>query len=590
MGLGAFIDAVGDETGRLLRSAQHKVGSMIDDDAHLAGAGLDFVGLHGAADWVEDTGDLIADQFGVQVAEQQLGQSEDPGELLHGDPGGIRAAAGHLRRLRTAFDTGRTGLSRLDPGDWGGAGGDAFRAVFAPQPERWSRAAQACQEASEALETYAYTVDWARGQAGEAVRLFRQGAQARRAALEAYDAKAPQPGPFDDPGAGDRNTARELLAAARGQRDVVAGSTEQAVRAATGLAPDLPGFTDRLTSSVADLVDAVPIRLEHFAGGVVRSATDALRFTRGLNPYDPYNVLHPMEYLTRLNSTAAGLLDLAVHPERLPAAVLGTGWGADRDEAGGRLIGNVLLAIATDGGSAAGGKAAGWRNAVPGHGAALNDIRSALRGGPDGLQPVKAADQRKLEAAVPRNSDGSFLRYPDPRGDWVRFQNDGGTKVAGRANNCADAVRAALETWYGNPQVAAARTVTRGADGTLDVMSAERFGVENGNVWGGTTFGYTGPGPAAYQRVADELRQAGHGSSSFVHVEWPRNAEGARTAHVFTALNHNGEVLWYDPQSGVVSKDPIHHAALHVHHYVLDADRRPFTPAASPTSMSGAVR
>lgn len=590
MGIRALVDGLGDGGDRLLRSAKRTAGALIDDNAHLVAAGLDAAGLHRAAEWTEDTGDLIADRLGADVAEQQLWQSQDPKELLHGDPGRLRAAAGHLRRLHTAFDTGRAGLARLDPGNWYGAGGDAFRAAFAPQPEAWSRAATACQDAADALDRYAFTVEWAQRRAEEAVRLWRRGAEARKKAAAAYNAAIDRyqaasaagpeglparPGPFADPGADDRGAAGDLLAAARDQRDTAARGAEAAVRSAAGLAPGLPDFAGRLRAGTMDLLNSAPIRLEHFAGGLIRSATDAVRFARGLNPYDPYNLTHPAAYVTRLDSTAAGLLDLAAHTERLPGLVLGTGWGHDADEAGGRLLGNVLLALATDGGSAAGRNAAGWRNAVPPRGAALDDIRSALREGPGGLQPVDQADQRALEKAVPRNHDGSFQRYPDPRGTWTRLQNDGGPQVAGRSNNCADNVRAALETWYGNPQVAAARTLSRAADGTLDVLSAERFGVENGNVWGGTAFDYTGPGPAAYRRVADDLRGSGHGSSAFVHVEWPPTADGVRTSHVFTALNHRGQVFWFDPQSAVVSTEPIHPEARHVFHYVLDADRRP---------------
>ncbi|CAG6397277.1 toxin glutamine deamidase domain-containing protein [Streptomyces cocklensis] len=592
MGVRALVDALGDGGDRLLRAAERETGALIDDNARLVAAGLDAAGLHRAAEWTENTGDLVADRLGAEVAEQELGQSDDPKDLLHGDPGRIRAASGRLRRLHRAFDTGRTGLSRLDPGTWNGFGGDAFHAAFTPQPGAWGRAATACQEAADALDHYAFTVEWAQRRAEEAVRLWRRGAEARKKAAAAYNARLDRyaaalaagpeelparPGPFTDPGADDRGAAADLLAAARDQRDTAACGTEAAVRSAAGLAPALPDFAGRFCAGTVDLLDTAPIRLEHFAGGLIRSATDAVRFARGLNPYDPYNLTHPAAYVTRLNATAAGLLDLAAHTERLPGLVLGSGWGADSDEASGRLLGNVLLTMATDGGSAAGRNAAGWRNAVPPRGASLDDVRSALRDGPDGLQPVDHADQRALEKVVPRNHDGSFQRYPDPRGPWTGLQNDGGTQVAGRSNNCADNVRAALETWYGNPQVAAARTLSRAADGTLDVLSAERFGVENGNVWGGTAFGYTGPGPAAYERVADEVRGAGHGSSAFVHVEWPPTADGVRTSHVFTALNHGGEVFWFDPQAGIVSTDPIHAAARHVFHYVLDADRRPVT-------------
>jgi uncharacterized protein YukE len=598
MGVRALVDALGDGGDKLLHSAERKVGALIGDNAHLVAGGLDAAGLHRAAEWTEDTGDLLADRLGAEVAEQQLGHSDDPGDLLHGDPGRIRAAAGHLRGLYAAFDAGHAGLSRLDPGSWHGIGGDAFRGAFTPQPAAWSRAAAACQEAADALDHYAFTVEWAQRRAAEAARLWRRGTDARKkaaaaynAAVDRYDAAAAagpedlpaRPGPVTHPGAGDRAAAEDVRAAAREQRDTAARGAEAAVRSATGLAPGLPDFAGRFGADAADLLDSAPIRLEHFAGGLIRSGTDAMRFARGLNPFDPYNLTHPAAYVTQLNGTAAGLLDLALHIERVPAVVLGTGWGSDSDEAGGRLFGNVLLAMETGGGSAAGRDAAGWRNAVPPRGATLDDVRSALRGGPDGLQPVDQADQRALEKVVPRNQDGSFQRYPDPRGPWTRLQNDGGTQVAGRANNCADNVRAALETWYGNPQVAAARTLSRTADGKLDVQSAERFGVENGNVWGGTTYDYTGPGPAAYRQVADDVHAAGHGSSAFVHIEWPPTDEGVRTSHVFTALNHRGEVFWFDPQSGVVSTEPIHPKALHVFHYTLDADRRPVTrePAAA---------
>ncbi|MFG1809918.1 putative T7SS-secreted protein [Streptomyces sp. NPDC049040] len=598
MGVRGLIDAIGEGGDRLLRSAEHKAGSLLDDNAHLLAAGLDAAGLHSAAEWTEDTGDKVADWLGAPVAEQELGQSEDPEELLHGDAGRIRGAVGHLRRLHTALDTGRTGLSHLDPGNWYGAGGDAFRAAFAPQPGAWGRAAAACQQAADALEHYSFTVDWAQGQAKEAVRLWKQGTEAWKKAAAAYDAEVDRynadvaagggegapPGPFTDPGAADRGAAVELLDSAREQRDAVASGAAAAVRSATGLAPGLPDFTDRLECRGTDLLSALPIQLEHFAGGLIRSGADAIRFTRGLNPYDAYNLTHPARYLTHLNATAAGLLDLSVHTERLPALLLGTGWGSDGDEASGRLMGNVLLTIATDGGSAAGRSAAGWRNAVPPRGATLEDIRSALRGGDDGLQPVDEIDQRALERAVPRNRDGSFQRYPDPRESWTKWQNDGGPGVPGRSNNCADNVRAALETWYGNPQVAAARTLSRDAEGKLDVLTAERFGVENGNVWGGTSFHYAGPGEAGYQRVADDVHASGHGSSALVHIEWPRKSDGVRTAHVFTALNHNGEVFWFDPQSGVVSREPIHPVARHVFHYVLDPERRPVPRASAGTA------
>ncbi|MGW5351715.1 WXG100 family type VII secretion target [Streptomyces sp. NPDC004031] len=427
MGIGWLVDEAGTVGGRLLDSAERKTGALIDDDARLVAGGLDALGLHGAADWALKTGDHIADSLGAHVPEIDLGGSDDPGELLHGDPAHIRATAGHLRRLNTAFDTGHHGISRLSADGWLGQGGDAFRAAFTPQPAAWGRAATACRDAADALEHYASTVDWAKGRAAEAVRLWESGVRARKKAAAAHDEQVAQyeaaraaggtptaPEPFADPGAEARQAAHDMLVAAREQRDSVARSTAATLHSAAGLAPKMPSFTDRLAARTDDLLSTVPIRLEHVVGGMVRAACDAVRFTRGLDPYDPYNLTHPAQYLTHLNATAAGLLDLAVHPERLPSAVLGTGWGRDADEAAGRLFANLLYAAGTDGAAAARARAPGWRRAVPTHGTPLKEIRASLRGGPDGLQPVDPADQRALEAAIPRNRNGSFQRPTRP--------------------------------------------------------------------------------------------------------------------------------------------------------------------------------
>nr|WSX77836.1 DUF6531 domain-containing protein [Streptomyces sp. NBC_00899] len=378
MGLGSFANKLGDGIEHGVDKVKKKAGEVIDHGAHIVGDGLEHVGLDDAADWVEDKGDHIADHLGAHVAEQQLGQTDEPGELLHGDPDKIRAAVLHLAKFALAFDAGHTGLSHLDPGDWDGFGADAFRTMFKAQPPKWAHAATACAEAGLALENYAETVDWAKGQAKEAVRLWKQGVAARKAAADAYntavdqyhddvkayndkvdDGKDPgtkpaKPADFTDPGAKDKQAAKDTLNAARKQRDSAAATAEAKVRKATELAPKKPDFTDRMQNDFGDVGKALPIAGEHFAGGLVRSLTDLNKFARGLNPMDPYNLTHPAQYLTHLNATAAGLVDMTQHPERLPGIILGTGWGSDGSEASGRLVGNILLAIATDGGSAAG--------------------------------------------------------------------------------------------------------------------------------------------------------------------------------------------------------------------------------------------
>jgi len=73
MGLGSLVNKIGDGGEKLLGKAKKKAGELIDDGAHIVGDGLDHVGLHDAADWVDDHGDSIADHLGAHVDEQQLG-------------------------------------------------------------------------------------------------------------------------------------------------------------------------------------------------------------------------------------------------------------------------------------------------------------------------------------------------------------------------------------------------------------------------------------------------------------------------------------------------------------------------------------
>jgi hypothetical protein len=89
--------------------------------------------------------------------------------------------------------------------------------------------------------------------------------------------------------------------------------------------------------------------------------------------------------------------------------------------------------------------------------------------------------------------------------------------------------------------------------------------------WAGKDYEFSGDGAAGYDRIAVKLTHAGHGSSAVVLVSWP----GEEFGHVFTALNHRGRVVWYDPQSGEVSPRPIHTGVSHVWGTVLGPDRAP---------------
>ncbi|MBP2404733.1 uncharacterized protein YukE [Streptomyces syringium] len=182
------VNAAADKAGDLVDKGKEKAGEAVDWGTEQLAAGLDRVGLHDAADVIEDAGDFLADRMGAKVAEQQLGQTEQASELIHGSPGRIRAAALHLKDFHAAFDRVGQGMKGLDSGNWRGEGADAFRKKFAMHPQQWLKAADACEEACKALESYAETVTWAQGQAKEAIAAYRAGKEATKKAVAAHNA------------------------------------------------------------------------------------------------------------------------------------------------------------------------------------------------------------------------------------------------------------------------------------------------------------------------------------------------------------------------------------------------------------------
>lgn len=82
------------------------------------------------------------------------------------------------------------------------------------------------------------------------------------------------------------------------------------------------------------------------------------------------------------------------------------------------------------------------------------------------------------------------------------------------------------------------------------------------------------PAPDAYNRIAWDLYNSGHGSSAIVQVAWPDGS-----GHAFNAVNYHGHIVWVDTQSGMVSTTPIHQQAAGVWYIPLDSDRNPLHPA-----------
>ncbi|MFE4251643.1 putative T7SS-secreted protein [Streptomyces sp. NPDC056910] len=362
MGLGDIVDGVkgginkGLSVGEdLIDEGKKKVGEGVDYATNKVGDGLDHVGLHGAADAVEDWGDDVASDLGATPGEQQLGQTEEADELVHGNPDKIRESSKHLKDFHTAFDHVSQGMKKVDSSGWAGEGGDAFRKKFGVHPTKWAEASDACDKAAGALDAYADTVKWAQGKAKEAVELYKKGQQASKDAVDAYNKKVDaynakikanedpgaKPEPFQDPGKADIKKAHETLTEARKQRNTAASDAQGKVKAALAHAPAEPPPLDRLGNDLVDGYQAYNTELTHVVGGALKGTAGLLNFARGLNPTDPYNLTHPAAYMQNVSMTLSGLVSTAAHPERIVTAAV-DGFKKDPSEFVGRLIPELI--------------------------------------------------------------------------------------------------------------------------------------------------------------------------------------------------------------------------------------------------------
>ncbi|MFE5481360.1 putative T7SS-secreted protein [Streptomyces sp. NPDC056527] len=318
------------EWGELFDSGKRWVGEGIDGATDIIGDGLDYVGAEGAADTVEDWGDRTASSLGAEVGEAQLGQSEEPDELVHGNAGEITATVKNLRDFQSAFDSVGRGLKGVEgSGRWKGEAQKAFQEKFQALPTSWLHAADAFGSAAAVLEAYGTTVTWAQGKAREAIALYKQGNASSTTAQAAYDKKVveyeasldgddplPCPAPGTDPGDAQRARAQEILTDARRQRNEAAETAKKAIASALVHAPVEPSLGDRLKIDAMDYAIGTGAERLHFAGGAVKGVVGLTNFVRSIDPRDAYNRTHPAEYYESVNMTLSGLVSTGAHPDR----------------------------------------------------------------------------------------------------------------------------------------------------------------------------------------------------------------------------------------------------------------------------------
>ncbi|MFJ9410609.1 putative T7SS-secreted protein [Streptomyces sp. NPDC101393] len=342
-------------------------GEIAEHGSDLAGDALELVGADDAAQSVRKGGADLAGALGAHVNERQLDETDDPKQLIHGEAAKIHESASHLKDFSKAFDRVADGMQKIgsDRG-WSGKAADAFREKFEMHPKQWMHAADACDDASKALKSYAETVTWAQGKAVDAIDKYRKAkdaseraADAHAAAVDTYNSKAGgwnaaaklggDPGPkpqkpadFVDPGTEGREAAQDILKSARSQRNEAAERAFRALTKATAHAPQKPEFTDLASAALKDGATGAAVEATHLAGGALRGASETLKFARTVNPLDPYNLTHPWKFAANVSTTLMGLANIPLHPIETAKGIAGAGWSKDPADALGALIPNLL--------------------------------------------------------------------------------------------------------------------------------------------------------------------------------------------------------------------------------------------------------
>ncbi|MFF0387923.1 toxin glutamine deamidase domain-containing protein [Kitasatospora sp. NPDC004615] len=192
-----------------------------------------------------------------------------------------------------------------------------------------------------------------------------------------------------------------------------------------------------------------------------------------------------------------------------------------------------------------------------------------------GLKRPSEHESKQLQDAVPHNADGSPQRHPDPSsGDWLKKLNGDGPGAPGRANNCADAALSLVDTYDGHPTVAASRTEHNSV--------GEKGGRDRIEQSLGGKFEHLGSGPAGHDKLAQTLLDSGHGSQAVIIS---RDSEG-RT-HAWNAMNHNGKIVYADPQLGRTSDRPLYAGEGGLFAVPLTPDRAPLHPSGPPAGTTG---
>ncbi|MFE4518049.1 putative T7SS-secreted protein [Kitasatospora sp. NPDC056783] len=192
---------------------------------------------------------------------KDLGQTSNPKDLVPGDPEAIASTAAWLKSYGDTLHSTGEGLKRIDTTEgWSGKAGDAFRAAFKGEPQKWLEAGDCFHDAATALTIYKATLEWAQGQAADAIRQWGEGQAASDRAKSEHEAAEKDAGhqlPFTDPGDSTRASAQHTLSNARSQVKSAGDTAADAIAKGRDKAPEEPDWLDKIGDFFSDAGDAI---------------------------------------------------------------------------------------------------------------------------------------------------------------------------------------------------------------------------------------------------------------------------------------------------------------------------------------------
>ncbi|WP_116201537.1 putative T7SS-secreted protein [Amycolatopsis circi] len=285
----------------------------------------------------------------------ELGQTQEPTELVKGDAAAIEENVRALRGRADSAGRASDGLKSLDTGAWQGPAARDFHDKFSYEPAKWYTAADSLLSAADALAGYASTLRWAQSQATEAIAAWNKAQAATQQAQQQHNdastraaANGQPPPPFSDPGEAARRAAQATLDNARRQLSDAGDDAAAAITEATAGAPEDSSWLDDAGNFLAD------------AGG---------HLVNGLASFGNAMINHPGEVAAA--AAGIGLTVISSAGEGLGAALDATGIGA---------VAGVPLNVVSAAGIATGATMAG---------AAIGSL-AAHAAGDDHVSPMQA--------------------------------------------------------------------------------------------------------------------------------------------------------------------------------------------------------